>query len=158
MGASRALNHAEMDKVRTGLRTLGFEVARLRNEFSISLPGEITQVFDALLAEGIIVHYIDECCGYAIGLPEENQSVPERACGRDARRSIRKARRGSAIITGSLTRRSGKSTTLSTGFAELGLEVAYFCWPGATEGRGDRRSYPAQSAVDRIARGRKCSV
>ena len=75
VGASRALNHAEMDKVRTGLLTLGFEALPSETNFLYFDVGrDGREVFDALLRKGIIVRHIDgRMLRVTIGLPEENQ-------------------------------------------------------------------------------------
>jgi len=74
VGASRALNHAEMDKVRAGLRRLGFEALPSETNFLYFDVGrDGREVFDALLRKGIIVRHIDgQMLRVTIGLPEEN--------------------------------------------------------------------------------------
>ncbi len=74
VGASRALNHAEMDKVRAGLRRLGFEALPSETNFLYFDVGrDGREVFDALLRKGIIVRHIDgRMLRVTIGLPEEN--------------------------------------------------------------------------------------
>ncbi len=73
--ASRALNHAEMDKVRTGLQRLGFEALPSETNFLYFDVGrDGREVFNALLREGIIVRHIEgRMLRVTIGLPEENQ-------------------------------------------------------------------------------------
>ena len=73
--ASRALNHTEMDKVRTGLQRLGFEALPSEANFLYFDVGrDGREVFDALLREGIIVRHIEgRMLRVTIGLPEENQ-------------------------------------------------------------------------------------
>jgi histidinol-phosphate aminotransferase len=75
VGASRAFNHAEMDKVRAGLLTLGFEALPSETNFLYFDVGrDGREVFDALLRKGIIVRHIDgRMLRVTIGLPEENQ-------------------------------------------------------------------------------------
>ena len=75
VGTSRALNHAEMDKVRAGLLTLGFEALPSETNFLYFDVGrDGREVFDALLRKGIIVRHIDgRMLRVTIGLPEENQ-------------------------------------------------------------------------------------
>ncbi|HQY56222.1 MAG: histidinol-phosphate transaminase [Nitrospira sp.] len=74
VGTSRALNHAEMDKVRAGLRRLGFEALPSETNFLYFDVGrDGREVFDALLRKGIIVRHIDgQMLRVTIGLPEEN--------------------------------------------------------------------------------------
>lgn len=73
--ASRALNHAEMDKVRIGLQRLGFEALPSETNFLYFDVGrDGREVFNALLREGIIVRHIEgRMLRVTIGLPEENQ-------------------------------------------------------------------------------------
>ena len=73
--ASRALNHTEMDKVRTGLQRLGFEALPSEANFLYFDVGRNgREVFDALLREGIIVRHIEgRMLRVTIGLPDENQ-------------------------------------------------------------------------------------
>ncbi|MEP7152193.1 MAG: histidinol-phosphate transaminase [Nitrospira sp.] len=73
--ASRALNHAEIDKVRTGLQRLGFEALPSETNFLYFDVGrDGREVFNALLREGIIVRHIEgRMLRVTIGLPEENQ-------------------------------------------------------------------------------------
>ncbi len=73
--ASRALNHNEMDKVRTGLQRLGFEALPSEANFLYFDVGRNgREVFDALLREGIIVRHIEgRMLRVTIGLPDENQ-------------------------------------------------------------------------------------
>ncbi len=75
VSASRALNHAEMDKVRTGLQRLGFEALPSETNFLYFDVGrDGREVFNALLREGIIVRHIEgRMLRVTIGLPEENQ-------------------------------------------------------------------------------------
>jgi len=75
VAASRTLNHAEMDKVRTGLQRLGFEALPSETNFLYFDVGrDGREVFDALLSEGIIVRHIEgRMLRVTIGLPEENQ-------------------------------------------------------------------------------------
>lgn len=72
---SRNLNHAEMDKVRTGLQRLGFEALPSETNFLYFDVGrDGREVFNALLREGIIVRHIEgRMLRVTIGLPEENQ-------------------------------------------------------------------------------------
>lgn len=72
---SRSLTHAEMDKVRTGLRRLGFEALPSETNFLYFDVGRDGRaVFNALLQEGIIVRHIEgRMLRVTIGLPEENQ-------------------------------------------------------------------------------------
>jgi histidinol-phosphate aminotransferase len=73
--ASRNLNHAEMDKVRNGLRRLGFEALPSETNFLYFDVGrDGREVFNALLRQGIIVRHIEgPMLRVTIGLPEENQ-------------------------------------------------------------------------------------
>lgn len=73
--ASRALNHAEIDKMRTGLQRLGFEALPSETNFLYFDVGrDGREVFNALLREGIIVRHIEgRMLRVTIGLPEENQ-------------------------------------------------------------------------------------
>lgn len=75
VAASRALNHAEMDKVRAGLQRLGFEALPSETNFLYFDVGrDGREVFDALLRKGIIVRHIEgRMLRVTIGLPEENQ-------------------------------------------------------------------------------------
>lgn len=75
VAASRTLNHAEMDRVREGLRQLGFEALPSETNFLYFDVGRNgREVFDALLREGIIVRHIEgRMLRVTIGLPEENQ-------------------------------------------------------------------------------------
>ena len=75
VAASRSLNHVEMDKVRAGLRRLGFEALPSETNFLYFDVGRSGRaVFDALLAKGIIVRHIEgRMLRVTIGLPEENQ-------------------------------------------------------------------------------------
>ncbi len=75
VAASRILNHAEMDRVRAGLRQLGFEALPSETNFLYFDVGRNgREVFDALLREGIIVRHIEgRMLRVTIGLPEENQ-------------------------------------------------------------------------------------
>jgi histidinol-phosphate aminotransferase len=75
VAASRSLNHVEMDKVRDGLRRLGFEALRSETNFLYFDVGRSgREVFDALLAKGIIVRHTEgRMLRVTIGLPEENQ-------------------------------------------------------------------------------------
>ena len=74
VAASRSLNHVEMDKVRAGLRRLGFEALPSEANFLYFDVGRNGRaVFDALLAKGIIVRHIEgRMLRVTIGLPEEN--------------------------------------------------------------------------------------
>ncbi len=73
--ASRSLNHAEMDKVRTGLARLGFEALPSETNFLYFDAGrDGREVFNALLREGIIVRHIEgRMLRVTIGLPQENE-------------------------------------------------------------------------------------
>ena len=75
VAASRSLNHVEMDKVRAGLRWLGFEALPSETNFLYFDVGRNGRaVFDALLAKGIIVRHIEgRMLRVTIGLPDENQ-------------------------------------------------------------------------------------
>lgn len=75
VAASRALNQTEMDKMRAGLRRLGFEALPSEANFLYFDVGrDGREVFDALLREGIIVRHIEgRMLRVTIGLPEENQ-------------------------------------------------------------------------------------
>lgn len=75
VAASRSLNHVEMDKVRAGLRRLGFEALPSETNFLYFDVGRNGRaVFDALLAKGIIVRHIEgRMLRVTIGLPDENQ-------------------------------------------------------------------------------------
>jgi len=65
----------EMDKVRAGLRWLGFEALPSETNFLYFDVGRNGRaVFDALLAKGIIVRHIEgRMLRVTIGLPDENQ-------------------------------------------------------------------------------------
>jgi histidinol-phosphate aminotransferase len=73
--ASRNLNHAEMDKVRSGLQRLGFEALPSETNFLYFDVGrDGREVFNALLRKGIIIRHIEgRMVRVTIGLPEENQ-------------------------------------------------------------------------------------
>ncbi len=73
--ASRALNHSEMDKVRTALQRLGFEALPSEANFLYFDVGrDGREVFDALLRKGVIVRHIEgRMLRVTIGLPDENQ-------------------------------------------------------------------------------------
>jgi histidinol-phosphate aminotransferase len=72
---SRDLNGVEIEKVRAGLKALGFEPLPSETNFLYFDVGrDGRQVFDALLKEGIIVRHIEgRMLRVTIGLPEENQ-------------------------------------------------------------------------------------
>jgi histidinol-phosphate aminotransferase len=72
---SRALVHAEMDKMRAGLKALGFDpLPSEANFLYFDVGRDGRQVFDALLKEGIIVRHIEgRMLRVTIGLPDENQ-------------------------------------------------------------------------------------
>jgi histidinol-phosphate aminotransferase len=72
---SRALVHAEMDRMRAGLQALGFDpLPSEANFLYFDVGRDGRQVFDALLKEGIIVRHIEgRMLRVTIGLPDENQ-------------------------------------------------------------------------------------
>lgn len=74
VSASRALNHAEMDKVREGLRALGYEALPSETNFLYFDVGGTAARCSTLLREGIIVRHIEgRMLRVTIGLPEENE-------------------------------------------------------------------------------------
>ncbi|MFQ5991174.1 MAG: histidinol-phosphate transaminase [Nitrospiraceae bacterium] len=71
---SRALNHAEMAKVRAGLAALGLQpIPSDTNFLYVSVGRDGREVFEALLREGVIVRHLEgRMLRVTIGLPEEN--------------------------------------------------------------------------------------
>ncbi len=71
---SRAMNQAEMGRVRAGLVALGFQpVPSEANFLYFDVGRSGREVFDALLRQGIIVRHIEgNMLRVTIGLPEEN--------------------------------------------------------------------------------------
>ena len=71
---SRALNHAEMAKVRAGLVALGLQpIPSDTNFLYVNVGRNGREVFEALLREGVIVRHLEgRMLRVTIGLPEEN--------------------------------------------------------------------------------------